>query len=784
MYKKIILPVLATLSLTLAVAQSDTLKFSLKNGNVTRSPNKDEDFEYSMPLPLSFSEDFKNKPIVLFNDKAGTDEVDKAVFETVIRPDANHRYNITINDGGVKLAGTLRTFKSSEFYLKLNNGPVIGPFLVKKAATVAGGGGGGSSVSVNPDYVPGYIYYDAIELSRLKKDMGPASVRQIKKIFEYYGITAQSDMNDFLKDEFGAVSFASVQSSGGGFISNIISSVGNVGVTNFADGIAKFLVERSKEELNVAFFRKFQEFLKKYPEIETVFPSTVSFINVIDIYNYAAMLPALRSAFQKDLNGFTKNLLELRDLTRSDCQPGNIKCEARLDKLHDFLNTHVAGRSLVAALLITDNLLEGNNAAEVLDNVANDPVCQEQDENFSNIVQFANLLSKSILNKDPDRVWISRSEASKLFTDEHILKTYIGLVFATAERKDSFHIKFNLQPRTLSLLEIFQKLHDKWDDNKNNFKMLLRQVTIVASDVTSAAKNIMASVKEGGTSILSYAEYTRSVADFLKQSFSLLGNFGSLDSGLLKLKKDIEKFEVVIEPALDACYDIKSQNYTALVLHISLVLAEMLNDNYKFRDEYIKYGTFMASVVEAKTSDDVKNAIEAAVLPVGSSSIKRETDFNISLNAFIGPFGGMEYLPKLKSNRSSFVMGVTAPVGVAFSFGKLGSSATRGGKSVSIFLPLIDVGSLATFRLSDDSSEVASEVKLKNIISPGLYLYYGFGKCPISLGIGGQLGPQLRTVTAKDINVDKNYYFRFGVNLTVDIPFFNFYTKNNVKDNE
>ena len=111
---------------------------------------------------------------------------------------------------------------------------------------------------------------------------------------------------------------------------------------------------------------------------------------------------------------------------------------------------------------------------------------------------------------------------------------------------------------------------------------------------------------------------------------------------------------------------------------------------------------------------------------------------------------------------------MTAPVGVAFSWGNKGKGKERnngklpGGKSITLFIPVIDIGVLASFRLGNDSSEVAAEIKLANIVSPGLYFYYGFGKCPISIGLGGQLGPQLRDVTATEVNIDKNYYFRFG----------------------
>jgi hypothetical protein len=247
-----------------------------------------------------------------------------------------------------------------------------------------------------------------------------------------------------------------------------------------------------------------------------------------------------------------------------------------------------------------------------------------------------------------------------------------------------------------------------------------------------------------------------------------------------------------MDNAVASCYDIKSKNYTSLVLHTSIILDTILPGHYTFRNDYIKYGNFMANIIEADNSDEVKAAIEAAVLPVGSSSIKRETFSNISLNAFIGPMAGSEYLPALNEDQWAIVIGVTAPVGVAFNWGNIGNGrrdnsmskeeqlkkSHKGGKSFSLFFPLIDVGALATFRIGDDSSHVASEVKLENIMAPGVYGYWGFGKVPVSVGFGAQIGPQLRKINAEDANLEKNFYVRFGLNVVVDIPFFNFYTRN------
>jgi hypothetical protein len=239
------------------------------------------------------------------------------------------------------------------------------------------------------------------------------------------------------------------------------------------------------------------------------------------------------------------------------------------------------------------------------------------------------------------------------------------------------------------------------------------------------------------------------------------------------IKKNFVKFTLT--------HEIESTIVEIIKLRVNLQTATLKDG---LRKNILKYGSFIANVAQAQNSDEVKAAIESAVLPVGSSSVKRETDFNISLNAFIGPYAGAEYMPTLKKDKWAFTTGLTAPIGIAFSWGNIGKGKVKcignisGGKSLTLFLPVIDVGALASFRMGDDSTNVASEVTLSNIVSPGLFLYYGFGKCPISIGLGGQFGPQLRGVTATNINIDKNYYLRFGFNVVVDIPFFNLYTKN------
>jgi hypothetical protein len=191
----------------------------------------------------------------------------------------------------------------------------------------------------------------------------------------------------------------------------------------------------------------------------------------------------------------------------------------------------------------------------------------------------------------------------------------------------------------------------------------------------------------------------------------------------------------------------------------------------------LKYGTFAATVAKAENSEEVKHAIEVVALPTGSSRIKRETSFNVSLNSYIGLFYGNEYIKGVKSKPFMNSYGVTAPVGVAFNMGGLHCCGHKAGHSLSVFVSLIDIGAIAAFRFQDDSTAALPKIELKDIISPGVFLSWGIAKSPISFSAGVQMGPLLRRVAPSVNTYGHNRYVRLSLSVAVDIPLLNLYTK-------
>jgi hypothetical protein len=657
-----------------------------------------------------------------------------------------------------------------------------------------------------------------------------------------------------------------------------LSSIGGFDVTNFADGIAKFIVERMKAELSVAFFNRFKETLNdsRYSDLKILYPQTWRTLMTIDqdIYQYSSYLNILRESFIKDMTNQYINLQNL--LNQQKYKEYFLRKQPEL------------GSILFSSLYFINQLSSGMHPGDVLakynpdilinlciSSVGCAPEKQDAQTSLRATIHAIQLLSASFRSQSNTNYWVSADSVRKLVEDTVTFKIYLGLIYQQILRKP---IIFSGGVTLISFLDNLAKYYDSGKDSIDRYRDFIE--TFI--DNSQEVNEYLVALKSKMKSEIDYNDYYK----LFNASLGLLDHsrtfidlpYVDLDKKLEEKVKSISNNILYVSRTSGELYiDVRTKNYSSAILNTISVLDNLLNYNYSFnknqiesnfnaefkalesflnkdkslkskknrkeillqvvklditsfndtnvnwttikpyfdqiplsveiqskivdivkirinletasnkdqvRKYILKYGSFIANVAQAQNSDEVQAAIESAVLPVGSSSIKRETDFNISLNSFIGPYGGVEYLPKLKQNQWAFTTGLTAPVGVAFSWGNFGKGKKRcngsvsGGKSFTIFIPVIDIGSMASFRMGNDSSKVASEVTLSNIISPGLFFYYGFGKCPISIGLGGQLGPQLRDVTARNINIDENYYIRFGFNIVVDIPFFNLYTKN------
>jgi hypothetical protein len=175
--------------------------------------------------------------------------------------------------------------------------------------------------------------------------------------------------------------------------------------------------------------------------------------------------------------------------------------------------------------------------------------------------------------------------------------------------------------------------------------------------------------------------------------------------------------------------------------------------------------------LKARNPAEVKAAIRMVAMPPGSSQAKKESSFDISINSYVGIYGGQETLlnPGIEDAVKP-TYGLTVPVGISIStgFGRYGS--------LSLFMPVVDLGAVAAFRIETNQAVNLPNFSLQNLASPGAYLIYGVPNYPFAIAGGVQYGPQLRKIERNGLNIESPAY-RYSLALTVDIPLFNLYNR-------
>lgn len=766
---------------------------------------------------------------------------------------------------------------------------------------------GKTTIAVSKDSLTAIPFYDAQYLLKYNE----IGIDQFERILNYYankkGLSGQAlidfyESNDFLKEfvnkaELDLLQKQTASLNFNDLIGKGLSSVGGLDVTKIADAFAKFIVKRTKQELNIAFFDKFKTYISKYPDLQTVFPQTYKALTIIgdEIYNYGAYIQTLRENFENDLSTLDKNLPSI------------------IDNHPDFFKKHPQlAATLNSGCYIADALDDKVHPGDILRDLPTDDKYWNNNrmKNWKGTIQTLQLFSASLRDTaaNTDSVyWVSIKQVKELTANQTAFKIYLGLIYQEAKNKyDSIHYSIRGQDKTL--IEFLKQLADSnFDNDYTSYKDFVTHFSEKADKLNKMIKNYRKPANDSlafeqyynyfNSSIdliqqctdISKLPYVKDVlpnlADTLKDYFDVAHSTANLvldirrknyasaavnavhvydvvkakytsKESVALTKKEIKKIDrqlsrqlkdtiqkagsdrsiavtandiyMMRQAKMDSAIN-KNTNKTIKIRDAKAIAQELIlkageNDTTIFINsasisvasnslqgkmaddtlrKFYKYATFMATIVQAKSSDDIEEAIEAFALPQGSSRIKRESPFNVSLNAYAGLYTGNEIINGLDKNKSIFhfnSFGVTAPIGLTisrghsfffFGTGQRGWQTGKKGWSTSLFVSLVDIGALAAFRFNNDTTKInnsdsvatsqAPSIKLKNIVSPGAFLSIGIPKSPLSVNFGVQLGPNLRNVTSTNnttsLDFSNTAYWRYSISLCVDIPVLNFYTK-------
>lgn len=96
------------------------------------------------------------------------------------------------------------------------------------------------------------------------------------------------------------------------------------------------------------------------------------------------------------------------------------------------------------------------------------------------------------------------------------------------------------------------------------------------------------------------------------------------------------------------------------------------------------------------------------------------------------------------------------------------------GASGSIYLSIFDIGTITQMRFdsSSESSLFPSPARFAHFFAPGIFFIHGLRDLPLSIMMGVQFSPDLRT-----FNQITNHSLRFSSGIALDFPVINFYTR-------
>ena len=546
-------------------------------------------------------------------------------------------------------------------------------------------------------------------------------------------------------------------------------------VSSLADGLARFLVKRTKQELSMAFFEGFKNKVQNDRYLQHFCPFTKSELLLIDsdVYQFNDYLESLRE-------GFTADMTALPGSTESFMRDPTL-CKDCLDK--------PAGKVTTDFFHIAQQMVNGEPPIDMIAYLA-EPGSAIQSAltsepplyNMASGLRFLNIVSESFRNpesKDSLMPWYTAREIREKLNDPEVLKIYLGLLWqkvdAIAFAKEGTAQLDSLQ-RMMADANSITGLTEEWRKSIQSLSELTQSLQF----------GLRASAATATTGADDFFSYSQSITNIL-QSVNQTGRI------LFSRKNDLIPTEyILLMRQCNALYfNVRQRNFSGAVSNVIYCLSLLGSDKDKVA-MMLKYANFMAAIAEANSPDEMENAIELFALPPGSSQMKKQPGrFAVALNAYTGLAGGAEYLNGQKAPK--FFGALTAPLGLSLSWGlgKRGHNDKVEGDipekekddkdkvyswgSLGFFVPLIDVGAVTALRFKDSTAQDLPELTWGNILSPGLYVVYDLpGKLPIAVGYGAQIGPSLRKVTELGALVNKSGW-RHGFFATVDIPITYFY---------
>ncbi len=544
--------------------------------------------------------------------------------------------------------------------------------------------------------------------------------------------------------------------------------------TMLVDALATFIAERFKAELATTFLEKLKTKLEAVKDSGwgILFPATTTFLTNAEIYNFKVFLTSLKDVFREDLNTMDLNLIEYLKKKRDQLEnpesgtgDTNLK-KGKAKKIELPKDKKLLNFSILILELVHD-VRTGAHPAEIINTLNQSEYIELIEEKLQQPIRLLSMVSRVMVNKEGDG-WVKPAEFKILLNDGagELRSLFVGLIYAL-EKDEMDKIVFNGKPLKQILAESEEKIKE--------ISEYVHRITVIAAEIEAQVKKLKDKEDIGFDEYNAYLDIVHKLVElgFDVAEFA----FDDDKDKIAEYEAEVDKYMGYAKNILDITKNIHEKDYTIALVNTMNLLQAILPEDSKTLKEVLKYGTFMISMINAKTAGDMEKVLEAAAMPVGGYRVVRSSPFSVSLSTYPGFFGSRETLSTdeaILGKKAEWNAGFAAPIGIAFGLGR--GTYDKPGPSWTFFLPVIDIGAAVSWRLGGEDEGIP-DISWKNIFAPGLFIIYGVKNSPFSLGLGAQYGPQLREIKGPDEAVIESSAFRVGILIAIEIPIFNFYAK-------
>jgi hypothetical protein len=491
------------------------------------------------------------------------------------------------------------------------------------------------------------------------------------------------------------------------------------------NGLASFLVTRSKEEAILYLQEKLGDELCDEQKLSEVFPNTCALVTSVDgSLSLAAMGTALNAAAKADLRQLPDGLLKLAELE---------------DAPHYY---GYEGTRLAFAMIL--HMADGREPLDVLRSVHALPARACED---SSLVHPADAACRQVFRAFRLSSGLLYAGEANGFKDARANfgnVSVVGTLLDAEARANSAVPKvtppFALQAAhyqvLLKALKTVAKVRKEIDERT---QPLTKPAAEKADPIerrrqlASIATSTMKHVAQLTIDIAPSLSLPQPQHDEVVKAMNVVAATSGLATNVL-----LEQFGAAI---LDGQKLIKALS----VLNPPSEIASSLAAAQKLLP-------LVAEIASAKNSADVATALEAAAAPASSYRAKYERSV-VAIGGLVGGLGGWEKpsdpsnTEALGNSKSSGFVGGFAPVGLQAAVPLSTSLYLEG------MLSVIDLGALTTQRFEaevsdDEDATTTTNVTFGQVFSPGLYVMLGLCGSPLVLGGGVSMAPSLRKVSA------------------------------------